>query len=626
MTVPGSHDDSQRRDFFILEVFEPPTSRRGFRRHFPPPGLAMPRLIATVSLLLFFFSTSGRGQSPPKAPSRASVLNPGSPAAGNSASAPPSGNEACAKCHLAIATSYATKPMARGSGLATENFLPGEFRDPVSGVHYRVYVENGGAWLSFDRDGEAPLHGKRKLDYFIGSGHRGKTFVFSEDGFSFESPINFYTHQGSANGGIWDMAPKNQGAKEMPLTSPAASSCLSCHTSDAQAPEPGTDNKYASPLFAHGGITCERCHGGDLTHGANPDKFAKVAANQPLKGSAQSAIINPAKLPPDRRDAVCMQCHLEGNSAIEQPGHHFYEFRPGDDLSKFIRYYILSGDGKDSVRAVSQFEALEQSGCKRGTGPSFTCTTCHDPHSSPAPAERVSYYRAKCLSCHGEAFAAKHHTEQQDCTSCHMPSVATIDVGHTQDSDHRILRVPAASQQGPGADPKLIRFPPVNQEDSFRDVALAWVSIAGSSGSPYAIQQSEKILPQALAQSPEDAELLTAMGYSEQQKGLTDLARGHYEHALRVKPLSLDAASNLALIEANAGHLDRAGALWKAAFERAPGRSSLGIYLARALCLSGHGDESKGTIARVLRFNPDSSTAREMLRQLQSGEVTCDSN
>jgi len=61
-----------------------------------------------------------------------------------------------------------------------------------------------------------------------------------------------------------------------------------------------------------------------------------------------------------------------------------------------------------------------------------------------------------------------------------------------------------------------------------------------------------------------------------------------------------------------------------AAFERAPGRSSLGINLARALCLSGYGEEAKAAIGRVLKFNPDFSTARGMLKQLESGEVKCE--
>jgi len=523
--------------------------------------------------------------------------------------------------------------MALGSGPATQDFIPGDFTDSASGVHYRVYLEDGHAWLSFDRDGATSLHGKRRLDYVIGSGHRGKTYVFSDEGFAFEAPINLYAGHGAVPGGQWDMTPKYRGDKEVPLTLPAAASCLHCHTSNAQIPEEGTENKYSSPLFAHGGITCERCHGDDLSHGVVTKKKSGESAPESAHaaGPPPKGIINPAKLSPGRRDAICMQCHLEGNAIVEQPGRHLYQFRAGNDLSEFVRYYVLTSDGKEKLRAVSQFEALAQSVCKRSAGDALTCTTCHDPHSAPKPAERVAYYRAKCLSCHGDQFAAKHHVEQQDCTACHMPRVQALDVAHTQDSDHRILRVPAAPPQNPSADPaaipsadtQLVQFPPANGPESSRGLALAWSSMAAA-GSQYAAEQAKKFLTEATVQNPDDPLVLQALGYMEESRGMPLQAREHYEHALHVNPLALDAAANLALMEAQQGNFDRAIALWKSAFTRYPGRSNLGINLARAQCLSGHGDESRASIARVLQFNPDLTLAHDMLRQLQSGEVKCD--
>ncbi len=92
---------------------------------------------------------------------------------------------------------------------------------------------------------------------------------------------------------------------------------------------------------------------------------------------------------------------------------------------------------------------------------------------------------------------------------------------------------------------------------------------------------------------------------------------------MRIDPLAGEAASDLAVIEANAGHMERAIELWKGAFERAPARSSLGLNLARGLCVAGHGDQAHAVVARVLEFNPDSAAARGMLRQLDSGEAKC---
>jgi len=154
-------------------------------------------------------------------------------------------------------------------------------------------------------------------------------------------------------------------------------------------------------------------------------------------------------------------------------------------------------------------------------------------------------------------------------------------------------------------------------------LALAWSSMAAA-GSQYAAEQAKKFLTEATVQNPDDPLVLQALGYMEESRGMPLQAREHYEHALRVNPLALDAAANLALIEAQQGNFDRAIALWKSAFTRYPGRSNLGINLARAQCLSGHGDESRASIARVLQFNPDLTLAHDMLRQLQSGEVKCD--
>jgi len=178
-------------------------------------------------------------------------------------------------------------PWPSAAAPATQDFIPGGFTDSASRVHYRVYLEADHAWLSFDRDGATPLHGKRRLDYVIGSGHRGKTYVFSDEGFAFEAPINFYAGHGAVPGGQWDMTPKYRGDKEVPLTLPAAPSCLHCHTSNAQIPEEGTENKYASPLFAHGGITCERCHGDDLAHGVGTKRNLSKPRRKPLPPPAR---------------------------------------------------------------------------------------------------------------------------------------------------------------------------------------------------------------------------------------------------------------------------------------------------------------------------------------------------
>jgi predicted CXXCH cytochrome family protein len=516
------------------------------------------------------------------------------------------GNEGCAHCHSAIYGSYRQTAMAQASGPAIDGLTPAEFTHKESGVHYRIYAEEGSAWLSFDRPGDPRVQGKRELLYFIGSGHRGRSYLFDTDGFLFESPVNWY-----ANKRIWDTAPAYQTAKEIPLNLPAYASCLHCHVSAMRPPAKDTDNRYPSPPFLHNGVSCERCHGPGAGH---------------AKGGP---IVNPAKLVPARRDEVCMQCHLEGKVAIERPGRHAYEFRPGDELSDYVRYFVLTGSQAANLGAVSQVEALAQSQCKKKSGDAMSCTSCHDPHRSPAPAERVAYYRGQCLACHGATLAAQHHADQPDCLTCHMPAAASSDVAHTEVTDHRILRRPqeeARLLQDAANElslPGLVPFPTTDRvESDLRDLALAWESLV-ESGMTVAEPQAKSLLSKALKQSPEDPALLSALGYIEQKRGASENARALYEKALAVDPDLVDAATNLAVIEAKAGNTGKAIALWQKALDQAPGRSSIGLNLARAYCNEGKVAQARTSTLRVLEFNPDLATAKQMLSYVGQTPSKC---
>jgi hypothetical protein len=133
------------------------------------------------------------------------------------------------------------------------------------------------------------------------------------------------------------------------------------------------------------------------------------------------------ELEPARRDSICLSCHLEGQAAVVRLGKRLVDFRPGESIFDYARFFVHEGSGSLSGgRATSQWEALLQSACKRGAGDKLTCTTCHDPHgtdSSMSAAERIGYYRARCLECHGEggsaaasgaAFVRSHHPENAD--------------------------------------------------------------------------------------------------------------------------------------------------------------------------------------------------------------------
>jgi tetratricopeptide (TPR) repeat protein len=96
-----------------------------------------------------------------------------------------------------------------------------------------------------------------------------------------------------------------------------------------------------------------------------------------------------------------------------------------------------------------------------------------------------------------------------------------------------------------------------------------------------------------------------------------------YRRALAVNPDLIDAATDLGVIEAESGHLREAAELWQRAFQRAPGRSSLGMNLVTAFCDARQFDEARTTVLRVLEFNPDMTAAKHALQTLNRTPPNC---
>ena len=143
--------------------------------------------------------------------------------------------------------------------------------------------------------------GNIALSYFLGSGHLGTTYLYELNHYLFESPVAWY----AASHG-YDMKPGLAEMTQMPPSLPMQSSCLRCHMSAVQRSDPGTINRYSGQPFLHGGITCEACHGDAQRH---------------VNSGGKAAIVNPAHLDPERRDSVCISCHLEGDVSVERAGH-----------------------------------------------------------------------------------------------------------------------------------------------------------------------------------------------------------------------------------------------------------------------------------------------------------------
>jgi tetratricopeptide (TPR) repeat protein len=127
--------------------------------------------------------------------------------------------------------------------------------------------------------------------------------------------------------------------------------------------------------------------------------------------------------------------------------------------------------------------------------------------------------------------------------------------------------------------------------------------------------EREKFLRKALAQKPDDPELLTALGFLYQSEGKWKQSRQLYERALQIDPLETTAATDLGVIDAQTGNLQEAVQLWEAAFQREPANIVIGLNLSKVLWQEGQHAKAREEIERVLEFNPDLPEAESLLKE-----------
>ncbi|HTX76235.1 MAG TPA: cytochrome c3 family protein [Terracidiphilus sp.] len=509
-------------------------------------------------------------------------------------------NAACAPCHKDIYERYRRTPMANASGRAADGLIPADFFHAASGVHYRVYEEGGKVWLSFERSagraGSPALNGRRELIYYLGSGLRGRTYLFQREGYWFEAPINWY-----AKKKVWDMAPAYQNAREMPLTLPVDPGCVHCHASGAASSLPEARNRYAGEPFAEGGITCAACHGDGAVHMASGGKVRMLDIDA---------------LPAVRRDSICLNCHLEGQAGVTRQGKRPEDFRPGDDLFDYSVFFVHRGENGSGGRATSQWEALLRSQCKIVSGDKLTCTTCHDPHGGPSPEERVAFYRAKCLQCHA-GMAKGHHEENADCTQCHMARPPSNDIAHEQVTDHWIRKRVSEAPLPPATRGELMSVGGVKVSD--RDLGLAYAQMA-QRGDQEAGARAMELLRKAETESGAagDHELHAELGFLLEVSGKTEDAAREYGEALSADEYDELARGNLALIEAGGREYGKAMQDWQTVFERDPAELGAGFNLAVVECGAGQRQAALETLDRILKFSPDNARAEEMAGKIQA--------
>jgi predicted CXXCH cytochrome family protein len=503
----------------------------------------------------------------------------------------------CAKCHAEISRTYLATSMANASGRALEKLKPDTFAHPASGVTYEVSNVEGKAELEYRTPQDPAWPHAVVLSYFLGSGHLATTYLYSIDKYLFESPVAWYAASKS-----YDMKPGMADMREVVPPLPMQSSCLRCHMSAVQSSEAGTVNRYDGLAFLHTGITCEACHGDTRQHVATGGK---------------AAVVNPAKLDADRRDSVCVSCHLEGDVTVERAGKSALDYQPGEPISKYLAYFVRV-DANLTARGVSEVEQLSQSTCKRMSGDRMSCTSCHDPHFTPDPEQKAAFFRSKCLACHSEpSFAATHHPENPDCTSCHMRRLAAGNILHVAWTDHRLLRVPEgekAESAMAGASALKAIFSPGTTE---RDEAMAEYQLLMEGDRAFETLAWEH-LSQLRSAIQQDPAALDALGNVSAERGDAETAETAFRRVLTIDAEDLTARSNLGVLLAREGKTEEAIDILRNAFERNQYSAGLAMNLARVECMAGNSVAAQDTLKTALKYSPEQVDMRRLLQQVQA--------
>lgn len=487
------------------------------------------------------------------------------------------------------------------AGPRIESFTNSDAAGPGGVASYQVSARDRGMSYSFQQGG---AKGTRALDYFVGSGVVGRSYLTAIGEFLFQAPVSYYTPAKR-----WDVSPGFEKSTEVNLIRGVEPSCLRCHASGVQHIA-GTANGYRQPAFLEGGISCERCHGTGEAH------IAKMKSGK----SADSGIVNPAKLNGLQRDSICSQCHLSGASEIAK-GRSSGDFRPGEVFSDYVTVFLW--DSPSGALAVnSHFERMTQSACRKTAGDKFWCGTCHDPHSLPEETKKAGYYRDRCFQCHTDssctAPAPARASAANNCVQCHMPRTGAPTVKHAAFTDHSIPRMRRdVPQSGIPGDASLVTFGRIPASD--RELGLAYADVGIKENNGLWGMKAFELLRKAAAENPDDAKVASQLAQLYDRMGNEQKACELYAQAVASDPAAIAPKVNLGTCLAKQGKLEESMKAWADVVARSPGMEAARLNLAVAQFQSGDIEAAKATLTEGLKINPASRKAREILDQVQAG-------
>jgi len=323
------------------------------------------------------------------------------------------GSTVCARCHKDVAATQAKTRMAQTWQGTTFSALPRPYSSaqregPAPPIEYRARREGDEIQYAVTAPGLGDF--SAPVSVAVGGTRQGVSFMVRVEQIG-NLPIarpalvqTRFQHSALIRGlalspGLPSEKPSDlETALGLALSPQFESNCLTCHG------KPIAENTHET------GVQCESCHGPGEGH-------LRAVGSGGAVETHNLGIVNPKRLPPAGKMAVCESCH-RGFSPMSDP--------TPDDL-------LIS----------NQTNALKNSECWRQSGGNFSCVSCHNPHDDRTRDQVVADSVRTCLQCH--AASGRQHAaicpvnRVSGCTECHMPRRAKA---WFQKSDHWIRVYP----------------------------------------------------------------------------------------------------------------------------------------------------------------------------------------
>ena len=544
----------------------------------------------------------------------------------------------CAQCHSAIWETYRRTGMGRSfyapsAATRLEDYSK-TYYHRASETYYEMVQRDGKFFqrqYQLDFDGKPTNVSETAIDFIVGSGNHSRAYLHrTPKNTLIELPLAWY----SEKGGYWAMnpgydRPDHQGTRRL-----IGYDCMFCHNGYPEIPS--EEKRGADPVFLNipQGIDCQRCHG----PGAEHTRLARDPKSS--RAAVRAAIVNPARLTPERQAEVCLQCHLETSSLLLPNSMVRFErapfsYQPGEPLSDYMLHFDQA-PGRDQEQRFEIAGAayrLRRSACFRKSNGAMQCTTCHDPHNIPRGEEAARHYTAVCRQCHSAAFdrlvASGKHTAAADCIGCHMPKRRTSDAVHVVMTDHFIQRrKPAADLEAeiaerPGDENpyrgEVVLYYPENLPQPQDELYLAAAQVRQQSNLREGIAHLEAAIEKYHPERP-DYELQLADALRE--SGQPARALPVYEQVLRRRPNLVGAMQSVAVCLMSLKEYPRAIEALKQSFKSAPANATTWQLLGSAYFEQGDAKDALAAFQKAIELDDSNPEAYNSLGGvlLESGD------